>query len=325
MPTRWIEQIVLNLLNNAGKYTQDGGRIEISLKRAGLWAAERRRQRRRHRRRPRPRLFQIFQQGNGDLARREAARHRPPRRAPLVELHRGMVERAAKARAGAASSSSGCRSHKTAQRSRARRRCPRRGPTRPASRRSRKCTRPTSAAPAAGCAGVRWRVRIGSLAPPSGAASVPAPPGRIVVATGLCVEATTGLHRQRRSRRHPYRGGADIRTRADARGRGAGATGRSSVDVADRRRTAGRRRRLSRVLRVLVVDDNRDAGETLMMLDRDLRSRVARLPTAARRSRLRRVATRDRVPRHRPVGTTATRSPPRSAAATPARARSSSR
>jgi len=89
-----VEQIILNLLNNAGKYTPVGGRIDIRLKRVGPWAEltiadngvgiddD-----------LRPRLFQIFQQGNRDLARREGGLGiglSVVRR--LVELHRGTVE-----------------------------------------------------------------------------------------------------------------------------------------------------------------------------------------------------------------------------------------
>jgi len=89
-----VEQIILNLLNNAGKYTQAGGHIRVVLKRRGPWAEiavidngagiddD-----------LRPRLFQIFQQGNRDLARREGGLGiglSVVRR--LVELHHGTVE-----------------------------------------------------------------------------------------------------------------------------------------------------------------------------------------------------------------------------------------
>jgi PAS domain S-box-containing protein len=88
-----IEQIVLNLLNNAGKYTPAGGRIDVGLKRVGKFAElrvadngigipEE----------LRPRLFQIFQQGNRDLAREEGGLGvglNVVRR--LVDLHGGSV------------------------------------------------------------------------------------------------------------------------------------------------------------------------------------------------------------------------------------------
>jgi CheY-like chemotaxis protein/two-component sensor histidine kinase len=89
-----VEQIILNLLNNAGKYTPAGGRVRVVLKRSGPWAQiavidngagiddD-----------LRPRLFQIFQQGSRDLARREGGLGiglSVVRR--LVELHRGTVE-----------------------------------------------------------------------------------------------------------------------------------------------------------------------------------------------------------------------------------------
>jgi len=88
-----VEQVILNLLNNASKYTQVGGRIAATLKCGGPWAElsivdngvgiddD-----------LRPRLFQIFQQGNRDLARREGGLGiglSVVRR--LVELHRGTV------------------------------------------------------------------------------------------------------------------------------------------------------------------------------------------------------------------------------------------
>jgi CheY-like chemotaxis protein len=89
-----VEQIILNLLNNASKYTQSGGHVRVVVKRSGPWAEiavidngagiddD-----------LRPRLFQIFQQGNRDLARREGGLGiglSVVRR--LVELHRGTVE-----------------------------------------------------------------------------------------------------------------------------------------------------------------------------------------------------------------------------------------
>ena len=36
-----IEQIILNLLNNACKYTQVGGSIRVALRRTGPWATSR--------------------------------------------------------------------------------------------------------------------------------------------------------------------------------------------------------------------------------------------------------------------------------------------
>ena len=100
-----IEQIILDLLNNAGKYTPVGGRIG-PLRRAGEWAelliadngvgiADD----------LRPRLFQLFQQGNRDLARGEGGLgHRPQRGAPAGRAaSTARSRRAATGRAGAAS------------------------------------------------------------------------------------------------------------------------------------------------------------------------------------------------------------------------------
>ncbi|MFL6665514.1 MAG: PAS domain-containing protein, partial [Rhizobacter sp.] len=89
-----VEQVILNLLNNAGKYTPAGGRIGVSLRAVGevaelsiaddgIGISEE----------LRPRLFQIFQQGNRDLARGEGGLGiglSVVRR--LVDLHGGSVE-----------------------------------------------------------------------------------------------------------------------------------------------------------------------------------------------------------------------------------------
>jgi two-component system CheB/CheR fusion protein len=89
-----MEQVIVNLLNNAGKYTPPGGRIEIALRRFGdavelrvtdngIGIPED----------LRPRLFQLFQQGVRNLSREEGGLGiglSVVRR--LVELHGGKVE-----------------------------------------------------------------------------------------------------------------------------------------------------------------------------------------------------------------------------------------
>ncbi len=79
-----VEQIILNLLNNASKYTQVGGHIRVVLKRNGPWAELAvARQRRRHRRRPAAAPVPDLPAGQPRPGKaRWRARHRPERRAP---------------------------------------------------------------------------------------------------------------------------------------------------------------------------------------------------------------------------------------------------
>ena len=201
-----VEQIILNLLNNASKYTQNGGHLRVVVKRGGPWAEisvidngagiddD-----------LRPRLFQIFQQGNRDLARREGGLGiglSVVRR--LVELHRGTVE---------------ARSEGVGKGSEFIVRLPLapEGPAR------------VGAAPV---------VAPGANADAAATASDAAAP-----ATG---NATTPPARKKRAK-----AGAPSITAGAGRSDAAANTAAASAPTA---------------LRVLVVDDNRDAGETLGML-----------------------------------------------------------
>ncbi|MEO6744188.1 MAG: CheR family methyltransferase [Caldimonas sp.] len=201
-----VEQIILNLLNNASKYTQNGGHIRVVVKRGGPWAEiavidngagiddD-----------LRPRLFQIFQQGNRDLARREGGLGiglSVVRR--LVELHRGTVE---------------ARSEGVGKGSEFIVRLPiaPEGPAR------------VGAAPV--------------LAPD--ASADPASTVASNAATPAANDAATTPARKKRAKSGVPSTPAD--------------TGRSSAETA----AVGS---APTVLRVLVVDDNRDAGETLGML-----------------------------------------------------------
>ena len=106
-----LEQILANLLNNAAKYTEPGGRIASRSDARRDEAVVRVARQRASGSLPEllPRVFDLFTQADRSLDRSQGGLGiglTLVRR--LVELHGGSVAASAKARAGAASSSSGC-------------------------------------------------------------------------------------------------------------------------------------------------------------------------------------------------------------------------